>query len=509
MGLLQQRGEYLLYLRKSRSDSPDASVEEVLAKHEKMLQDYFRRELGYEIPEENIYREIISGGESIEERPEMCKVLSRIEDENVLGVACADPQRLSRGSLTDCDLLIDSLRYSKTLCITPVMVYDLENKMHRRLFQDELMRGRDYLDYVKTVLYTGRCQSALKGNFIASQPPYGYNKVKVGKDWTLEPNDDANIVRMIFNWYVKDYKTPGQISDELTKMLIPPSRGKRWTRDTVLVFLKNHHYDGKIVFGRKRKTVVFENGKKVTKTIRQKEEDMIIVEGKHPAIIDHDIFELAQERVAGRSYLAPRTKKKITNPYVGLLKCSCCGNAMSYKKTENYEVFNCKLYCHKGPKIEEIQKAVINALQMEHLPELEAKVKNGDGDSLVIQKQILEKLEKQFADFKTQELKQYELLETGMYTNAVFIERNTALKEKMKLCSEQIAETRASLPKAVDYEEKIITLKEAIAALDDETIPVDKKNRLLKAIIKRMDYSSPHGQGLGINLFTLSITLNI
>ena len=134
MGLLKERGEYLLYLRKSRSDSPDASVEEVLSKHEKMLQDYFRRELGHEIPEENIYREIVSGGESIDERPEMCKVLSRIEDENVLGVACADPQRLSRGSLTDCDLLIDSLRFTKTLVITPVMVYDLENKMHRRLF---------------------------------------------------------------------------------------------------------------------------------------------------------------------------------------------------------------------------------------------------------------------------------------------------------------------------------------------------------------------------------------
>ena len=103
---------------------------------------------------------LLFGGEDIADREELRKVLSRIESPDVIGVACADPQRLSRGSLTDCDLLIDTFRYSKTMVVTPVMVYDLENKMERRFFQDELMRGRDYLEYVKEVLYRGRYLSA-------------------------------------------------------------------------------------------------------------------------------------------------------------------------------------------------------------------------------------------------------------------------------------------------------------------------------------------------------------
>ena len=41
---------YLIYLRKSRQDNPDESVEEVLAKHELILQEYAQRELGHTIP---------------------------------------------------------------------------------------------------------------------------------------------------------------------------------------------------------------------------------------------------------------------------------------------------------------------------------------------------------------------------------------------------------------------------------------------------------------------------
>ena len=152
---------WLMYLRKSRQDNPDESVEEVLSKHEAILQEWARRELGREIPEDCIYREVISG-ESISERVKIQKVLSRIEDPNVAGVVCVDPQRLSRGDLMDCGTLINTFMYTKTLVATPMMTYDLTNKMERRFFQDELMRGRDYLDYVKEVLTRGRIAAVKK-----------------------------------------------------------------------------------------------------------------------------------------------------------------------------------------------------------------------------------------------------------------------------------------------------------------------------------------------------------
>jgi DNA invertase Pin-like site-specific DNA recombinase len=510
MGQLKKDGIYLMYLRKSRADNPDESVEEVLGKHEKLLQDYFIREIGRPIPEDCIYREVVSGGEDISEREEMRKVLAKIEDPNVDGVACADPQRLSRGSLTDCDLLIDTFRYSRTLVVTPVMTYDLSNKMERRFFQDELMRGRDYLEYVKEVLYRGRYQSAARG-CVVGHPPYGYNKIKIGKDFTLEPNENADIVRMIFNWYAKDFKTPGQIASELNSMLIPPPKHTEWVKETVLVMLKNVQYDGKVIFGRKKMTVVFENGKKVTKRVKQKPEDVLIVEGKHPALIDHNTFLLAQERIEGRGYLAPKPRSPLSNIFAGILRCPVCGYAMIYhaRKGNASNFYNCKHYCGKALLHRDLVPAVKTALQEAHLPELEAKLNSGEGESSTIQRQLIDRLEKQIADFKKQEVKQYDLLETGIYSNEVFLERNNALREKMTLNFQQLEEAKKSLPQAIDYEEKIMSLKAAIDIIDDDTATIEQKNRLLKAIIKNIDYVSDKNQPKGTNDFKLSITLNI
>ena len=509
MGQLKTDGTYLMYLRKSRADNPDESVEEVLSKHEKLLQDYFLRELGHRIPEDCIYREVVSGGESIEDRPEMCKVLARIEDADVLGCACADPQRLSRGSLTDCDMLIDKFRFTKSLVITPVMVYDLENKMERRFFQDELMRGRDYLEYVKEVLYRGRYQSAARGCVVGAAP-YGYNKIKVGKDWTLAPNENADVVRMIFNWYAREYKTPGEIATLLNEMMIPAPTREDWVKESILVMLKNVQYDGKVIFGRKKKTVVFENGKKLTKRIKQRPEDVLVVEGKHPALVDHETFELAQERIAGRGYMAPKTRRPLSNLFAGILKCPKCGYIMTYHtRDRGSRYYTCKHYCNKTLLHRDLVAATKSILQTVHLPELEAKLENGDGNSTTIQSQLIERLEKQMADLKAQETRQYDLLETGIYTKEVFVERNTALRGKIEACSNQLQEARKNLPQSINYAEKIQNLKEAVATMDDDTIPIEKRNRLLKAVIKEMEYTSDKDQPKRTNNFELSITLNI
>ena len=64
---------WILYLRKSRQDDPNETVEEVLAKHEIWLQEWAEKNLGHRIPEEFIIREVVSG-EKISDRPGMMKL---------------------------------------------------------------------------------------------------------------------------------------------------------------------------------------------------------------------------------------------------------------------------------------------------------------------------------------------------------------------------------------------------------------------------------------------------
>jgi type II secretory pathway component GspD/PulD (secretin) len=79
----------------------------------------------------------------------------------------------------------------------------------------------------------------------------------------------------------------------------------------------------------------------------------------------------------------------------------------------------------------------------------------------------------------------------------------------MTLCFQQLEEAKKNLPQAIDYEEKVRNLKAAIDILDDDTATIEQKNRLLKAIIKKIDYVSDKNQPRGTNDFKLRIDLNI
>ena len=88
--------------------------------------------------------------------------------------------------------------------------------------------------------------------------------------------------------------------------------------------------------------------------------------------------------------------------------------------------------CFRSAKLSEIEDAIITALERVELPNLEAKLQNGEGKSIEIQKRMLEKLENQMKEFYDQEEMQFELLETKKYTPEVFERRNKSLRQKME-----------------------------------------------------------------------------
>ena len=483
---------WLLYLRKSRQDDPNETVEEVLAKHEVQLQDWAERELGGRIPEENIYREIVSG-ESIDARDEIKKVLARIEDPAVGGVIVMEPSRLSRGDLADCSKIIDSFRFSRSLVATPYMTYNLENKMERKFFKDELLRGNDFLEYTKDILFRGRVAAVKRGCFIGNHPPYGYNKIKIGKDHTLEINEDqAPAVQLAYDMYVNQGATPYQIACRLNELGVKPARIDKWKKDSVRVMLRNPHYAGYVAFNQKKFTPVLENGQIVKRRLAQAPEDVIIAEGKHTGIIDRDLWEAAQALVARNPRINQFTGLK--NPLASVLFCKGCGQVLAlhpYKHAEDRYTCKQRPPCYKSVKVSALMDAVIVSLEQAELPALELKVKNGDGDARKIQQRLLVKLEKQMEDYRAQEERQYDLLETNPnYPQDVFERRNKALREKMEECQAAIYKAKSALPQSVDYAERVMALKAAIDILRDDTATAEEKNRVVKAIVQRIEFSS-------------------
>ena len=321
--------EYLLYLRKSRADNPNEPVEEVLARHEKQLQELAVKITGKPIPEKNIYREVASG-ETIADRPQINKVFKRMEVGNIKGVLTVDVQRLSRGDLSDAGRVVDNFFYTHTLSVTLTYTYNLDKDFDKKMFEQELRRGNDYLDYQKNILLRGRLTSLKEGKYIFSVAPFGYEKVKISeyektkeKGYTLKiKKDEAEIVRTIFELCLEGLGTTN-IANYLNKTATPSCKGDKWTPGMVRNILNSEIYCGYMTWN-KRKVVKNMKDGEVVKS-RPLQNDYELFKGRYTPLVTEEEFKIVQENITGG---LPRNSKEIKNPLAGLIFCGNCKHVM-------------------------------------------------------------------------------------------------------------------------------------------------------------------------------------
>ena len=475
-----------MYLRKSRADGEYETVEEVLAKHYKILQDYAAAKLGGAVPEDRIYREVVSG-ETIQDRPQMLRLLDRIQSESIEGVLVVDPQRLSRGDLSDCGTIIRAFRYTDTLIVTPPKTYDLGDKYDRKFMEMELMRGNDYLEYVKEIMNRGRLASVQAGNYIGSSSPYGYDKTKDGRSFTLVPNAEADTVRLIFELWTKEGIGTTTIAHRLNALHIKPRKSQLWSSASIRDMLKNPIYIGKLRWNWRKTIKRYEDGELVTSRPHAKPEDCILVDGKHEAIISEDVFNAAQERFGQ----VPKTKPKmkLNNAFAGIMHCSC-GRAMIYRperKCEDRILCTNMKYCNNRSAIySEVVEEVLRALR--ELAENVRELIGAPQKSSEAQKAVTAALVKELNALETQQERLYEFLEKGIYSSEVFVKRNAALSQRHSELQEAIAEAKELESVDVDYKQRYVALMDAIQALEDDSVSVADKNRLLRVVIKDITY---------------------
>lgn len=486
--------EILEYLRKSRTDDPMLSVEEILARHETILDEYAERTWGQKIPEEQKMREIVSG-ETIDSRPELLKILKMIESPKIKGVLLVEVQRLGRPDLEDIGRLSKLFRYTNTLVITPQKTFDLRNEYDREAFERELMRGNEYLEYTKKIMARGRLLSVQQGNFIGTKPPYGYDKdiIMEGKKkcHTLKINPaEADVVRMVFDMYVNQDMGRVNIAHHLNNLGVPTRTGALWTQDTLKTMLENDHYIGKVRWNWRKTITIVEDGE--IKKVRPKTEvgEYLVYDGKHPAIISEELFKAAREK-QGKNHRAKPTTK-VRNPLAGLLFCQC-GRAMSlrtYKSHNSPPRLLCdnQTYCKTTSCLyQEIIDRVRETLQ-QCVKDFEYRIQADDKDSLQLHENLIKRLKLKMEELNKKEISQWEKYTEENMPKEIFEKLNEkVLKEKDEV-QQALCKAYESIPEPVDYEEKLLRFKNALEALDNPDVPAEKKNRLLKDCIERIDY---------------------
>lgn len=490
--------EILLYSRKSRTDDPTLSVEEVLAKHEQMLDEWVERNLPGQgpVPENNRFREVVSG-ETIDSRPRVQELLRLIELPKYKAVLIVEPQRLSRGDLEDIGRMVKLLRYSNTLVITLPYTYDLRDERDRDMFERELKRGNEFLEYQKKIQQNGRLLSVSNGNYIGTRPPYGYKKVQIRegkrKCYTLEPiPEEAAIVKLIFEMYRDGYGSH-KIARHLNERGVKTQLGKKWSPESLKKMRSNEHYLGKVVWNRRKTVKTVEDG--VVVASRPVSEEYLVYPGKHPAIIDQELWDAVQEI---RDKIPPvKGRAKCSNPFAGLVYCQC-GRTMSrrtYKDKEGKERTAPRLLCDDQANcgtasctVDEMTAEVVEVLR-ECIADFDLKIKSDAGDSVVVHQQIVKQLEQRLEELAKLELAQWDKYTQEGMPKHIFEQLNEKVLREKAETQQALCTARDTLPEPVDYEKKKATFSDALQLLLDPDAPALQKNLLLKRCIDHIEYS--------------------
>lgn len=486
----------LMYLRKSRTDDPALTVDEVLSKHEQMLDDWVARNLpGGRIPEENRYREVVSG-ETIESRPRVQELLRRMESPRVKAVLIVEPQRLSRGDLEDIGRLVKLLRYSNTFVITLQYTYDLKDERDRDMFERELKRGNEFLEYQKRIMGNGRLLSVQNGNFIGQTPPYGYKKVVLRegkrKCHTLEPDPErAPIVKMVFEMYAGG-TSASQIAKNLRNMGIATADGGKWVTSSIQQMLTNDHYIGMVHWNRRKTVKVVEDGEVVA--TRPRSGDYLTFPGKHPAIIEKELWDKVQQ-IKGK--LPPvKEKAKYANPFAGLVYCQC-GARMSRRQYMRDGIERCspRLLCENQTvcgtascTVTEFTDAVISALE-DVIADFDLKLAAAPEDGTALQAQVVAQLEKRLEELDRLELSQWDKYTQEAMPKHIFEKLNQKVIQEKGIVQQELQTARTAVPPRIDYAKKRETFATTLKTLRDPDASIKEKNLLLKQCVEKITYS--------------------
>lgn len=485
--------DYAILLRKSRSDLEVEAAEklETLAKHEQILTELAGK---MKLNVVEVYREVISG-DSLDSRPEMQRLIGDLYKDKYKGVLVMSLDRLARGNAKDQGIISEAFKMTNTHIITPQKVYDPNNMSDEDFIDFGLFMARFEYKAISRRMNIGKMQSIRNGNFMGSQAPYGYDIDKRGKnDRTLKPNKEADIVRMIFNWYTIDKLSAGEIARKLTEMNIPtPSNRKEWNRATIKEIVNNEIYIGKIKWQNRKIVKEYHNGQIVKKNRRQKEYQLY--DGRHPALVTEKQFNEAK-LLAGSA--PTNAKLKLINPLATILRCKHCGKAMlmqTFKQPNTKPRIThpeSKLCKVKSAAFEDVYTALITALKQQ-VEDFEIKLTNEyEIEKAKDQEKLIRAMKRELEALEEQQEELYNLLERKVYTEKVFIKRNARIEEQIEELEHKIE--AAKQVENVDYTERIVKLNDVIAALQDETVDARHKNDMLKEVIARIDYSREDGK---------------
>ena len=504
--------EYLIYLRKSRKDRElelQTGDYDTLERHRRTLLDLAKRR-GYLIA--HIYEEVVSG-DTIADRPEMQKLLAAVETGRYAGVLVMEIPRLARGNTRDQGTVSEVFQYSGTKIITPEKIYDPCDESDEEYFEFGLFMSRREYKMIRRRLQRGRMASLSEGKYIAGAAPYGYRKVKLPhqRGYTLEPDGEtADIVRDIFRLYAEGEPNADgtlvpvggyRIALELNARGIPSPGGGQWSSGSVRDIIKNPTYAGMLRWGWRPETKKLVDGV-IVKQNRVKA-DYQPVPGMHEPLVSRDLWNSAQALMHSRAHAPLREDRQITSSLSGLLVCSVCGKRMVRNPgSGRRKPF---LYCSTpgcscvSSRFDTVEEAVLSSLRdwlSAYEVEVSSRTAQQDAKGIRSAERTIEQAQKNLKALTEQKSRLYDLLEQGLYSQELFLERSHTLAQRISDAERTISTTQKQLAALRSAQDARLALIPNIQHVLDTFPQLDspaEKNALLHTVLDHAVYQKSVG----------------
>lgn len=347
-------GEYIRLSKEDLNRGKDESNS--VTNQRKLLDDYYRQNIDeFDSVEEPYIDDGCTGTDT--NRENFQRLIADIYARKINCVIVKDLSRLSRNYYEAGELIesmfvkmnvrfislaegIDS--YKNPDSVSSILV-PITNVMNDQYCYQTSKKIRQVFDYKKR-----------NGEFIGSYAPYGYIKDPNDKHALLVDPEAAEVVKQIFTLFLSGMTVRAVVNHLNDHGIMCPSVYKQsqglkykcpngqakpmWSTITVSNLLKNPVYVGDMAQGRNRV-----KSYKIHKIEAVPEEDWIVVQNTHEAIIDRETFEKVKGLLKRDTRTAPKQKQLYL--FSGFLRCADCGRAMSRIASKGlYVYYQCGTY---------------------------------------------------------------------------------------------------------------------------------------------------------------------
>ena len=346
-------GEYNR-LSKEDGDKPESdSIQNQHSINQKHLE--YLREQGEQIESVTVYSDDGYAGGNFN-RPRYQALIRDIESGKINCIIFKDNSRLGR-NYPELGRLMEDYFPQKGVRVISVL-NNLDSVKDPRGYCSAIVSFSNIVndDYIRQLSIKIKCTLTMKrerGEFIGNYAPFGYQKDPADRHRLVVDEEQAEIVRKIFDWY-EDGMSASSIAKRLNAMQIMTpgdfkirdgcksfithdqnsSKLHAWTTTTIATILKNEVYIGNMVQG-KHKSVSYRS----KKMMLTDESEWTVVEGTHAPIISDEQFAIIHERFARRTRISPG--KTHVYPLSGLVSCGACGHRMNRVVSQGYARYRC------------------------------------------------------------------------------------------------------------------------------------------------------------------------